>query len=105
MKKFEVKDHEPSFLPEGEWKLVWADEFDGTELDRTKWDFRLNFWGKPFDAYTDQGIVLAILNYTEQSGMAATFHHSFRQAQTHLIYQKAEPITHGDKMKYGLWVF
>ena len=58
MKKFDVKGHEPSFLPEGEWKLVWADEFDGTELDRTKWDFRLNFWGERFDAYTDQGIVL-----------------------------------------------
>ena len=58
MKKFEVANHEPSLLPDGEWKLVWADEFDGTELDRTKWDFRLNFWGKPFDAYTDQGIVL-----------------------------------------------
>lgn len=58
MKKFEVKNHEPSFLPDGEWKLVWADEFDGTELDRTKWDFRLNFWGKPFDAYTDKGAIL-----------------------------------------------
>ena len=21
------------------WKLVWNDEFDGTEIDRTKWDF------------------------------------------------------------------
>ena len=59
MKKFEVENHEPSFLPEdSEWKLVWADEFDGTELDRTKWDFRLNFWGERFDAYTDKGIVL-----------------------------------------------
>ena len=51
MKKFEVAGHEPSFLPDGEWKLVWADEFDGTELDRTKWDLRLNFWGKRFDGY------------------------------------------------------
>lgn len=58
MKKFEVNGHEPSYLPDGEWELIWADEFDGTELDRTKWDLRLNFWGKPFDAYTDQGIVL-----------------------------------------------
>ena len=57
MKKFEVKNHEPSLLPDGEWKLVWADEFDGTELDRTKWNFRLNFWGKRFDAYTEEGIV------------------------------------------------
>lgn len=58
MKKYEVKGHVPSFLPEGsEWKLVWNDEFDGPELDTAKWDFRLNFWGKPFDAYTDEGIV------------------------------------------------
>ncbi len=23
----------------GDWKLVWSDEFDGKEIDRTKWDF------------------------------------------------------------------
>ncbi len=58
MKKFEVNGHEPSFLPDGEWKLAWSDEFDGTELDHTKWDFRLNFWGKPFPAYCDSGVAL-----------------------------------------------
>ena len=59
MKKFEIEDHAPSFLPEdSQWKLIWADEFDGTELDRTKWDFRLQFWGERFDAYTDQGVVV-----------------------------------------------
>lgn len=59
MKKFEVLGHEPSFLPEdAEWEIVWADEFDGTELDRTKWNFRLDFWGKRFDAYTDKGVIL-----------------------------------------------
>ncbi len=59
MKRFEIAGHEPSYLPEdGQWELVWADEFDGTELDRTKWGFRLNFWGERFDAYTDQGVVL-----------------------------------------------
>lgn len=58
MKKFEVTDHEPSFLPDGEWKLVWADEFDGDTLDRTKWDFRLHFWGERFDAYTDKGVIV-----------------------------------------------
>lgn len=56
MKKFEVLNHEPSYLPEGNWKLVWHDEFDGPSLDRRKWDFRLNFWGKRFAAYTDEGI-------------------------------------------------
>ncbi len=59
MKKYEVENHVPSYLPEdSEWKLVWADEFDGTELDRTKWNFRLMFWGERFDAYTDQGVIV-----------------------------------------------
>lgn len=59
MKKYEVENHVPSYLPEdSEWKLAWADEFDGTELDRTKWDFRLMFWGERFDAYTDQGVIV-----------------------------------------------
>jgi hypothetical protein len=47
MQVYEIKDHEPSLLPEGKnWKPVWSDEFDGTELDRSKWGFRLNFWGR-----------------------------------------------------------
>jgi beta-glucanase (GH16 family) len=25
--------------PTAEWKLVWSDEFDGKEIDKTKWDF------------------------------------------------------------------
>ena len=73
MQKYEVKNHEPSYLPDGEWELIWADEFDGTELDRTKWDIRLQFWGERFDAYTDQGIVLdgnshIELHRTEKNG-------------------------------------
>ena len=33
MKKYEVKGHQYSLLPEnGNWKLVWADEFDGWNL-------------------------------------------------------------------------
>jgi beta-glucanase (GH16 family) len=39
----------PAFVPYpqaigqagGEWKLVWADEFGGKEIDKTKWDFDL----------------------------------------------------------------
>lgn len=59
MKEYNVAGHEPSFLPEGkEWDLVWSDEFDGKELDRSKWDFRLNFWGNRFHAYIDEGVVL-----------------------------------------------
>ena len=59
MKTFEHAGHEPSLLPEGKnWKLIWHDEFDGTVLDRTKWTFRLNFWGKPFPAFTTEGVEL-----------------------------------------------
>ena len=59
MKQFDYEGHQPSFLPENkEWKLVWNDEFDGTELDRTKWTFRLNFWGQRFPAFTDEGVEL-----------------------------------------------
>ncbi len=58
MKKFDVANHEPSFLPDGEWKLAWADEFDGAELDETKWLYRMSFWGKPFPAFCDKGVKL-----------------------------------------------
>lgn len=58
MKKFEVENHEPSYLPDGDWKLAWADEFDGTTLDESKWSYRLNFWGNPFPAYCDKGVSL-----------------------------------------------
>lgn len=74
MKKFEIEGHEYSLLPEDKrWKLIWNDEFDGYELDKNKWEFRLNFWGKPFEAYTDKGIVFdgksnIELHRTEKNG-------------------------------------
>ena len=59
MKKFEIENHEPSFLPEGKnWKLAWSDEFDGDTLDESKWNYRLNYWGIRFDAWTDKGVYL-----------------------------------------------
>ena len=42
-----VKGRAPSLLPEGKrFKLVWNDEFDGAELDGSKWMYRTNFWGR-----------------------------------------------------------
>src|ERR1700684_83749 len=32
---------EAAAAPAPEWKLCWSDEFDGKEIDRTKWDFDL----------------------------------------------------------------
>ncbi len=58
MKKFEIDNHEPSFLPDGEWELAWADEFDGIELDRTKWDYRTCMMGKEHPAWIEDGVTL-----------------------------------------------
>ncbi len=58
MKKFEIENHEHSLLPEGNWELIWADEFDGKELDMTKWDYRLSMMGKNHPAWTDKGVHL-----------------------------------------------
>src|SRR5215813_7627820 len=35
--------------PDG-WKLTWSDEFDGKEIDRTKWDFDLGNGFYNYDA-------------------------------------------------------
>lgn len=54
-----MTDHAKSLLPAGKkWKLVWHDEFDGTELDRTKWDFRLHLLQQRHKTFTDEGAVL-----------------------------------------------
>lgn len=59
MKRFSLDNHADSFLPEGkEWNLVWHDEFDGTELDESKWNFRLNFWGERLKTFTTEGVEL-----------------------------------------------
>jgi beta-glucanase (GH16 family) len=36
--------------PPVEWKLVWSDEFDGKEIDRTKWDFDIGNGFYNYDA-------------------------------------------------------
>ena len=54
-----MTDHAKSLLPAGKkWKLVWHDEFDGTELDRSKWDFRLHLLQQRHNTFTDEGAVL-----------------------------------------------
>ena len=53
---------EPSLLPTGHvFKLVWQDEFDGTKLDESKWNYRTNFWGRRaswFAAPEDHAVVV-----------------------------------------------
>ncbi len=57
MKKYNVENHEPSLLPdEGEWELVWSDEFDGDTLDMSKWDYRTSMMGKEHPAWVKDGV-------------------------------------------------
>lgn len=57
MKEFKVYGHESSFLPkEQNWKLVWADEFDGDCLDESKWGHRQGYWGIKADHFTKNGL-------------------------------------------------
>ena len=58
MRTFEVAGHEPSLLPEGSWKLTWADEFDGDTLDRGKWDYRLSMMGMNWMSWVPDGVTL-----------------------------------------------
>ena len=49
----------PSDLPKGyRFRLVWSDEFDGTELDRRNWDYRRALCGRPWPSWTDKGVRL-----------------------------------------------
>ncbi|MBQ8231702.1 MAG: glycoside hydrolase family 16 protein [Lachnospiraceae bacterium] len=57
MKEYKVDDHVSSFLPEGkEWKLVWHDEFDGPELDKSKWFYRMYMAGEKHKTYIEDAI-------------------------------------------------
>jgi len=47
-----VADEAASLLPPGKtWNLVWHDEFNGAEIDKTKWMCRESFWGADFPAF------------------------------------------------------
>jgi beta-glucanase (GH16 family) len=52
-------DSVPSTLPTNKkWKRVWSDEFDGQQLDRTKWDYRLFIMQKRHETWTEDGASL-----------------------------------------------
>ena len=80
LKEYKIDNHVSSFLPEEiNWKLVWNDEFDGTELDRTKWDYRLSIWGNRHVTFDDEGVRLdgnsnAVFSIYEKNGEICSSH-------------------------------
>ena len=99
MKFYKVKDHEPSILPDGEWEMTWSDEFDGTELDRSKWDYRMSMMQLEHPAWTDKGVELdgnsnAVFKIMEEDGRPVS-----SQLQTGYNYmdQPLEKTTFGNE--------
>ena len=97
MQKFEVAGHEYSLLPDGEWKLSWADEFDGTTLDTTKWDYRTAMMQVRWPAWVRDGVHLdgnsnAVFTLMDRDGKLVS-----SQLQTGYNYMD-EPV---EKTKFG----
>lgn len=99
MKFYKVQDHEPSILPDGEWEMTWSDEFDGTELDRSKWDYRMTMMQQEHPAWTDEGVELdgnsnAVFKIMEKDGRPVS-----SQLQTGYNYmdQPLEKTTFGNE--------
>ena len=120
MKEFQINGHHPSILPDGEWSLVFADEFDGVELDRSVWDYRLSMMGKRHPAWTDRGVHLdgesnVVFTLLEENGMPVSSQlqtgYNFMDEPTvpttfgndalqwNIGKLKRSPFTH----KYGYW--
>src|ERR1700761_647337 len=73
----------PSIQAPAGWKLVWNDEFDGTQIDRTKWDFdqggrgwgnnELEFYtNRPENAYVRDGMLHIRANKESYKGAQYT---------------------------------
>lgn len=54
-----TETHVASLLPkQKDWKLVWNDEFDGVELDTTKWSYRLHLMHERHIPFAENGVIL-----------------------------------------------
>lgn len=97
MQTYHVEGHASSLLPEGrKWKLVWSDEFDGTQLDTSKWDYRLSMMGKRYRTWDDQGVRLdgeshAVFSIYEKDGEICS-----SQLQTGYNYMDEPPKADGN---------
>ncbi len=106
MQQYEVAGHAPSLLPEGrQWKMVWSDEFDGTALDESKWDYRLSMMGREHPAWVRGGVHLdgeshAVFTLMEQEGRMVS-----AQLQTgyNFMDQPVTPTTFGqDHLQWNI---
>jgi len=78
------------------WKLVWNDEFNGTELDTTKWGFRLHIMQTRHQTFTKEGVEvkdgLLYLNLVEKDGQYYSPH---LQTGQNYLDRPGEPYSNG----------
>lgn len=114
MKKFEVANHEPSILPEGEWELVFSDEFNQHSLDKTKWDFRTSMMGRHCEHWVkEEGIAFdgdnIIFKLIEKDGVYCTsqiqtgYNFMDGTAQTFNVSSNENKKAQNDAVQYFSW--
>jgi hypothetical protein len=107
----------PAGLPPGKWRLVWSDEFDGTELDRTLWDYRLHIMQTRHQTFTNAGARveggLLYLDLLERDGQYYSAHLQTgrnyldrpgeQYGKSGLVWPIAEMEPHRFAHKYGYY--
>lgn len=102
---------------EAGWQLVWADEFDGSEIDRSKWSFNVDCWGggneerqcyrdDPSNAGIEDGKLVITARKEEHTGPAYPPHVKASMPDPDAIWTKpftsARLVTKGNaSWKYG----
>ncbi|MBU2904068.1 glycoside hydrolase family 16 protein [Arenibacter algicola] len=92
----DTKEIESNLPKDKKWKLVWNDEFNGHELDSTKWGFRLHIMQNRYNTYTTEGVEvkegLLYLNLIEKDGQ---YYSSQLQTGQNFLDRPGSPYTDG----------
>lgn len=86
----------PSSVVPGQWELVWSDDFDGAELDSTKWSFERNCRG---------GFNNELQCYTNRQGSSTESNVYFEDGIMHIVARKENfngQAKHDDEAGYNV---
>lgn len=89
--------------PDG-WKLVWSDEFDGDQIDPSKWGFDVDCWGggnaerqcytsRPENAHVKDGVLNIVARRETAAGPALPLHLREAAPEDERDEIKAQPFT------------
>ncbi len=94
----------------GEWQLVWADEFDGTEIDTGRWTLANDCWGggneerqcytaRPSNVSVENGMLVITARKEDFTGPA--WPASFGPSDANSAEQASKPFTSGKLTTQG----